>query len=399
MGIFRRKREVRADPTPEDMIDCTLRAQLLGAEKEITREKAMMIPSVSGSIRLLAGIVSSIPIRLYRLDEKGKPYEVRDDPRTKFLNDETGDTLTAPQFWRAIVEDYFLGKGGYAFIEKKLNTVTGLFYVKESSVSFYRGTDPIYKFYRILADGREYYPFEFLRFLRNSKDGACGSSVLTENNLILSTAYNSLVYENAVVKAGGSKRGFLESDRQLSPDAVDALKTGWKELYSNTKNNALVLNNGVKFHESSASSVEMQLNENKRQNSVEISMLFGVPNSILAGTATAEDFSRLIKIGIMPLLNDFEASLDRDLLLESEKKDHYFAFDAKEITRGSIKERYEAYQIGINAHILQPDEARKSEDLDPLGLDALVFGLDTVLYNPKTKEIYTPNTNQHNTAV
>jgi hypothetical protein len=42
---------------------------------------------------------------------------------------------------------------------------------------------------------------------------------------------------------------------------------------------------------------------------------------------------------------------------------------------------------------LQIDEIRSKENLEPLGLDFIKLGLADVLYNPTTKEIYTPNTN------
>ena len=37
------------------------------------------------------------------------------------------------------------------------------------------------------------------------------------------------------------------------------------------------------------------------------------------------------------------------------------------------------------------------EDLEPLGLNFIKLGLQDVLFNPETKQIYTPNTNQINT--
>ena len=81
-------------------------------------------------------------------------------------------------------------------------------------------------------------------------------------------------------------------------------------------------------------------------------------------------------------------------MLETEKDSYYFAFDTKELTRGNIKERYEAYEIGLKNNFLQADEVRDKEDLEALGIDWIKLGLDNVLYNPKTKEIYTPNTNE-----
>lgn len=76
-----------------------------------TRDKAMQIPTISGSIDLIANIVAATPLGLYR-DEGGKAVAITDDPRVFLLNDDTGDTLNANEFWRAMIRDYYLGKGG-----------------------------------------------------------------------------------------------------------------------------------------------------------------------------------------------------------------------------------------------------------------------------------------------
>ena len=138
----------------------------------------------------------------------------------------------------------------------------------------------------------------------------------------------------------------------------------------------------------------MQLNENKETNSAEFCKLFNVPESIIKGTANSNDYINGFKLAVMPVIRVIECALNRDFLLEKEKKDHYWAVDTKEITKGDIKTRYEAYKAGIDANFLQIDEVRYMEDLPDLGLDFIKIGLKDVLYNPKTKEIYTPNTGQ-----
>ena len=51
--------------------------------------------------------------------------------------------------------------------------------------------------------------------------------------------------------------------------------------------------------------------------------------------------------------------------------------------------------MAINNCFLQSNEVRFEDNLAPLaGLDFIKLGLADVLYNPKTKEIYTPNTNE-----
>ena len=72
----------------------------------------------------------------------------------------------------------------------------------------------------------------------------------------------------------------------------------------------------------------------------------------------------------------------------------YWAFDTKELMKGSLRERMEAYKLAVDANIMQIDEIRFEEDLPALGLNWIKLGLDDVLYDPKTNTVYTPNTNQ-----
>jgi HK97 family phage portal protein len=377
-----------------DSADDLLLQALLGSPA-ITRQKALNIPSLNGCIMYIADTISMLPIKLYE-EKDGKVTEIKDDPRLKILNDDTGDTLDAVQFWRAFINDYFLGKGGYAYIYKDRNQVKTLYYVDEAQVSINKNTDPIYKDYDILVNGKPYKPYEFLKILRNTKDGASGISIVEETPLLMSVGYNTLVFENALVSKGGNKKGFLKSAKKLTQDAIDSLKAAWKNLYANSEENVVVLNDGLDFAESSNTSVEMQLNENKGTNSTEICKLINVPESIIKGTATAQDYINGFKLACMPVIKVIECALNRDLLLEKEKGSFYWAFDTKELLKGDIKARFEAYKLAIDANFMQPDEARYMEDWEPLGLNFIKLGLDCVLYDPKTGKIYTPNTDKTN---
>lgn len=390
------QKEVRAeetettDPPIEDVL---LRALLGGTI--ISKEQALNIPSVKSCINFIADSVSMIPIKLYK-ENDGKADEIKDDIRVKLLNDETGDTLDSVQFWRALITDYFLGKGGYAYINKHRNKVISLHYVDEEQVSINKNVDPIFKDFDILVHGKKYYPHEFIKLLRNTKDGATGNSVIDENNLILSVTYNSLVFEETLVKKGGNKKGFVKSARKLSDEAIKKLKAAWRKLYSNNSDNVVILNDGLEFQEASNTSVEMQLNENKETNSAEICKLFNIPENIIKGTASSKEYTNAFKMAVMPVLRVITCALNRELLLEKEKGSFYFDFDTKEMLKGDLKERFEAYKVAIDSNFMQIDEVRFMENLPALGLDWIKLGLDSVLYDIRTGSIYTPNTNQLN---
>lgn len=387
MGIFNLKRKVRAETVEPEVSDVLIRA-LVGTE-QITKKAALEIPEVSACIELIAGTVASMPIKLY-IQKDNQVEEIKTDRRLDLLNKDTKDTLTAKQFWKAILEDYYLEKGAYAY----LNGNKSLNYVESAHVNIVKSEDPIFKDYNICVHGNVYYPWQFLKLLRKTKDGCTSVPLTEEKQLVFGVAYETYKYEQNLVKKGGNKRGFLKSAKKLSREAMDALKEGFRNLYSNSKENVIVLNDGVEFQEASNTSVEMQLNENKKADGNAITSIFMVPYAMITGKATKEDRENFLRFCIMPLLADIECSLDRDMLREDEKANMYFAFDTKELTRGSIEERYKAYEIGLRNNFLQVDEVRDKEDLEPLGINWIRLGLDSVLYDPKTNTVYTPNTNE-----
>jgi HK97 family phage portal protein len=360
--------------------------------KDVTREQILSIPAVSGCVELICNTIASLPILLYQ--ENDGNVALKTDNRVSFLNDDTNDTLDGFQFKRAMVEDYLLEGAGYAYINRVRNNVRSVHYIEKAHVLVTKNNDPIKKNYKITINGEDYRDFQFIKLIRKSKDGITGKGIMTESNKIFSVAYNTMIYEETMVKTGGNKKGFLKSEGRLSKDAIDELKKAWNNLYKNNTESVVVLNNGLEFQEASNTSVELQLDQHKNTNAFEICKIFLVPPKVLSGEASDEEYNNWIKICILPILAAFECALNKDLLLPSEKGQFYFAFDTNDLVKGDIEKRFKAYEIATKNGILQIDEIRYKENYPPLGLNFIKLGLQDVLYNPETKEIYTPNTNQ-----
>jgi HK97 family phage portal protein len=378
-------RDAPAEVTPP-VSDALLKALISG--ETITREKALTLPAVSGAVDFISNSIASMPVRLFKAKD-GTVEEQDKDNRVKLLNGDTGDTLDAYQMKKAMVEDYLLGKGGYCYIEKDRNDVIALRYVEERFITILKNFKPIYKDYEILVEGESYKPYDFIQLLRNTKDGASGIGVTVEVSKALETAYSTLLYQLGLVQSGGNKKGFLKSTRKLGQDEINVLKTAWSRMYANNEENVVVLNNGLEFQEASNSSVEMQLNESKKTLMQEINDLFHIyPN----------DFDRTFKEAIYPIVKAFETALNRDLLLEKEKKNMFFEFDVKEIIRASLKERYESYKLAKETGFMTLNEIRRAENMDYIeGLDVVNVGLGAVLYDTNTHTYYTPNTDSMTT--
>jgi hypothetical protein len=119
-----------------------------------------------------------------------------------------------------------------------------------------------------------------------------------------------------------------------------------------------------------------------------------VPPRVLSGEASEAEYTNWIKTCILPILAAFETALNRDMLLPSEKEKYYFSFDVTQLLKGSIEQRFMAYQMALNSGFMQIDEIRYKEDLPPLNLNWIKLGLQDVLYFPESEEVYTPNTNK-----
>lgn len=382
--LFRIKNETETK-ADENSIDDVLLNALINDET-IDREKALTIPAVSSAVGLICDSFAMIPFKLYQKtikDGKKQTTEVEDE-RVNIINSDTKDTLDGFQFKKAMCEDYLLGKGGYAYINKRGNKFFGLNYVKDNKITIEKNADVIFKNYSILVDEKTYRPYNFIKLLRNTKDGASGIGYIVEINKSLQTAYKRILYELDLMKTNGNKKGFIKAKNRLDEKGMKVLKEAWNNYY-NGNSSCVILNDGMEFQEASNTSVENQLNEKNKTFSDEIKEIFHI-------STNNEEF---IKNAVMPIAYAFCTALNRDFLLEKEKSSYYFAPDLTELSKCSIKDRYEAYQIAISAGFKTRNEVRYLEGDDALeGLDMINLGLGDVLLDTKTNQIYTPNTNK-----
>lgn len=380
MGIFKKRETVLDEGKVDDVL---LRAYLNGFE--VRREDALAIPCVSAYVDLICNTFAQIPFKLYKetvKDGKKVTEEVKDD-RVSIINDDTRDKLDGYQFKKAMCEDFLLGKGAYAYIGKVGNKFNALYYVDCDKVAINKTYDAIYKDYTIMVDGKIYKDYQFIKLLRNTKDGASGKGLTEEISKALQTAFKRLCYDYDLAVTGGSRKGFIKSQKHLDKKSIEALKDAWENYYSGNAN-TVILNDGMEFQEASNTSRENETNAKEITFNDVIRDIFHI----------GETYEETIKNAIMPIANAFCTALNRDFLLEKEKKSFYFAPDTKELYKGSLKERYEAYKIAIETGFKTRNEVRYMEDDDALeGLDVINLGLGDVLLDTKTGMIYTPNTN------
>lgn len=385
MGLFDFFRKRDTTINTDSITDPLLKALLNG--DTVDRETAMQIPIIASCVDKVCNTFASVPIKLYKniITENGKRMAVEiEDERVRLINDDTNDTLDGFQFKKAICEDYLMGKGGYAYIKKVRNSFKGLHYVKDSNVQININSNPIFKNYDIYVNGEVYKDYQFIKILKNTKDGASGNGLVEQISRALQTANERLKYELSLTLTGGSRKGFIQSEKHLSDEAIKELRKAWEEYYSGNAN-TIILNDGLKFQEASNSSQQNEINEKNRTFISEIKDIFHI----------SDNYIEFVKDAVVPILTAFVTALNRDLLLEKEKADYYFAYDTSELLKGTLKERYDAYAVAIQNGFKTRNEIRYLENDNAInGLDMINLSLGSVLLDANTGLIYTPNTNE-----
>jgi len=391
MGLFTRRQTRTTDTATKEFVDdVVLRALLTG--EDITPENALSIPVIASAVNRISTMVAILPIKLYKRGKsaEGKPTTecLDDDNRVYLLNVDSGDTLDQFATKKRLARDYLLEKGAFLYIERnrKGGDPTALKYVPARQITaVINDVNPLHKDGRYSVLGQQYEQFDFVGVLRDTDDGFLGVPLTKQINDVLATSFNNTLYELGIVKKGGSKKGFLQSDKVLDKDAMTALKKAWQDLYANTSENVVILNSGLKFQEANDTAREMQVNERKKTLHDELLEVFAITQG-----STFDDFFR---DAVLPVLEAIESALNKSLLLETEKKDHFFAFDKREVLKAELQARFESYKIASEIGVFTKNEIRESENLAPIdGLDIVSMGLGDVVFDVKTKQYYTPNT-------
>lgn len=401
-GIFKKKQpkiEQRDDNVgfrPDDPAADLARAFGISTTT-VTFEQALQLPPIAASIDFISSICARVPIKLYRETEAEvgtKTEEVTGDVRTELLNGATGDSLNAYQMKKAWVTDYFAHGQGYIYIDKSLFSWRSLRYVEQPNIAINISPDPIFKDADIFIADKKYYYWDFLRLCRDTVNGFTGKSILETNGELIALMYETMKFEKNLMDTGGNKKGFLKSAIKLTEKAMQDIKQAWRDLYSKRSNSVMILNNGLDYKETSATSTEMQLNENKLTNNDALTMIFLLSAKALQG-ASDDDIVSAVKTAVIPIIEQMEQAFNEGLLYEDEKSTMYWACDTSALERGDILKRFQAYKLAIEGNFMQADEIRYKEDMPALGLNWIRLGLDDVLYDPKTQLIYTPNTNAY----
>jgi len=344
----------------------------------VGQDQAMRIMTVYNCAKVLYNCVSQMPCHLMQ-EVDGMKSKAKDDYRYKLLGKRPNSWMTAPNFWGMAVVNVSLRGNFYAFkfgleggkvyqlIPIPTDSVTNVEQNKDYSITYHikdsKGVIRQYPQSRIMHIRGMYSngvvginPIEYAR-------GSLGLSMSSEK--FLSQYFAKGVQPSAVIK----------HPLALNASAYSNMRAVFKKKYegigSDQNRGFMFLDEGMDIIFPPIKLVDAQFLELGRFNEAQICGMFGVPLIMVqagdtpATYASSSQFKQsFVDFTLAPIAVNFETSIDRDLLTESEQDRLYSKFNMGSLLRGNMAERFAAYSIGINTEFLSPNEARSLEDLN-----------------------------------
>ena len=359
----------------------------------VSADSAMRLAAVYACVRILSETMASLPLVVYRPRKDGGKDRVTDHWLYQLLG-KRPNRYQNPFEWREMLQGH-LALRGNAFCQILANSrgeIIELIPTHPDRVRMELLPSGNYR-YRIRdqAGSEIVLPRGEVWHLRGlSSDGLIGLSPieLSRESLGMALAaqdYGARFFSNDAKPTGG----WIEFPGTFKdPEAKRVFRESYQAAQSGSnRGKVLVLENGMKFHEVGVTNKDAQFLELRKFQITDIARLFRVPPHMIADLDRAT-FSNIeqqslefVMHTMTPWAERWEASIEADLLPDPSNEGDALEieFDFANLMRGDAASRSAYYQSGIQNGWLTRNEARISENLNPIaGLDQPLRPLNMV---------------------
>lgn len=337
-------------------------------------------------LRILSDGVSKLPLKVHDSEDQDSKHQL-----SNILKLRPNKLMSAATFWRTI--EYQVNWYGYAIvpIEKVNGKVKSLITLNMDNVEMYvddiglldNKKNPVYFTYQQNDDEFEFHYDEVLYFVGMTADGISPMPIREQLRTLIDNADQANKYTNYYLKNGLHSRGVVKYVGDISEENQKRLQERFTRVSGGIEKagQLLPLPLGFDYQSISTSLRDAQFTELQDLTERQIASAFGVKmhqlNNLERATHTNVEFQQkdFYIETLQPKLTAYEQELTYKLLTENEISEGFFIrFNVDAILRSTLKERYEAYGIGIQGGFLKPNEARDKENLphEPEG-DKLYF--------------------------
>lgn len=349
--------------------------------ENVNERTAMQVTAVYSCVRILSEAIAALPLHTYKYKDGGGKEKAIDHPLYYLLHDEPNPEMTSFVFRETLMSHLLLWGNAYAQILRNgKGEIIALYPLMPNRMAVDRvANGEIY--YRYSTNESDNVSLKKLSqvYLRKEDvfhipglgfDGLVGYSPIAMAKNAIGMALATEEYGAKFFANGASPSGVLEHPSTIKDP--DKLRESWNSLFKGSSNShkIAVLEEGLKYQPIGISPNEAQFLETRKFQIDEIARIFRVPPHMV-GDLEKSSFSNIeqqslefVKYTLDPWVTRWEQSIQRSLLLKSEKKDYFAKFNVDGLLRGDYQSRMNGYATGIQNGFLSPNDIRSLENMD-----------------------------------
>ena len=343
----------------------------------VSEKSSIGLTAVWASVRLLSETIASLPLNLYRMDNKGSKFIDFKSPLNTLMSTSPSPNYTTYNFIETMMSNLLLWGNAYAFIKRNGGArPVELQILSPEYVEPFKSEEDGLVYYKI-KDSNILSDREVIHIVGFSYDGVLGKSPIKACQEALGIGMASQEFGANFFGRGANLSGVLEHPSRLSDDAANRLRQSFSNRFAGIKNShqTAVLEEGVKFKAIGMPLSDAQFIETRRFSVEEVARIFRVPNHLI-NDLTRSTYSNIeqqslefAKYSLTPYLVNWEQELNRKLLASREISTHFFKFQTKELLRSDANSRADYYRKLFEVGALSPNEIRNMEDMNTLGAE------------------------------
>lgn len=370
--------DVWGDSPPGEILDLVSSARDAGA---FTMTKATGIPAVWAAVNFISDTMAALPLQVFEKSAEDRT-PLRDEAIYRILHDAPNIEWTS-YAWRKYVFWQLLTEGrSVSYIQRAANnTVVNIWPMEMNRTKVAKeGLTRTYEYTETTGKKRIYQSFEVLDLtFALDDDQVTHLSPLRHNKEAIKLMLGMQSYAQKHFANGGLPPAALQGPFQSPQGVAKASEQVWAAIKKLAREGKSVLPMPL-GHELKALGVspeDGQLLEGRLFGVQDVARIYSLPPIFLQdlsnGTyANAEQQDlQLVKHTITQWVKQFEQELDNKLFRNGRR---FAQFNVDGLLRGDFKTRMEGYAKGIQNSVMQPNEARKKENMPAVeGGDVLVL--------------------------
>lgn len=340
----------------------------------VTPDSAMRTSVIYGSVRLITGAIGNTPLQIKRRVDDRTREDASDDPLAKILCRPRKGRLTPSAFRRMLTAHLILRGNGYALIVRSMGRVVDLIPLHPDRVKVEQRDDLslVYTYTRKNGAQITIPQSDMFHLLGLTFDGYRGVTPITYAREAIGMSLTTELHGAKVFANGAAVGLHFAHPKKIGDVAKDHLKASLEE-YRGAENAArtIVTEEGMKIERIGMTSEDAQYVDTRKFTRTELEMFLGVPGFMLGdtekstswGTGLEQQRSGFVAYTLEDYYTAWEETITRDLL--PDESPLFVRFNRNAAVRGDLKTRWASYVQALQWGVMNPDEVRALEDMNP----------------------------------